>query len=147
MPNSRSMYMEKCFLDLVVNDDVTIDGVDGFNPGANVTFTPPFGAHTWQLRFITNADAHLQIAVQTIDEDGDLVHIDDSPFLLDTAGTFDANGELEVTLDSTNPSVKVTLSEEGVGAGTEATATVKCKAYRTLEDVSAGSYTQITPRA
>ena len=140
MANSRSMYMEKCFIDLAGTDPLEIDGVN-YTPVDNVTFTPPFGAHTWQFRLITNNQAAMSIAIQTKDEDGDLIHIDNSPFQgSDGTDDFDANGELEVTLDSTNPSVKVTIS----GAGN---ATVKCKAYRTLEDVSTGGYTIITPLA
>jgi len=121
MANSRSAYMAK-------------KAIATAGP-TNVTFTPPHGVHTWQFRFITNDDTQLELDVQTKDEDGDLIHIDDSPFVRGTSGDiFDTNGDLEITLDSTNPSVKVTCRGDG------ATATIKCKAYRTIDDVSGGAY-------
>lgn len=134
MANSRSMYMEKCDLDH--------DGT----PPTNVTFSPLFGVNTWQLRIISNNDAAMSLAVETIDEDAssNAIHIDGSPFTNVGQGghadsDFTTGGHLEITLDSTNPSVKVTIS------GGNAEATVKCKAYRTLEDVATGGYTDITP--
>tara|TARA_R100001594_G_scaffold136822_1_gene179429 strand:- start:209 stop:634 length:426 start_codon:yes stop_codon:yes gene_type:complete len=141
------MYMEKCFIDLA-GGNVTIDGVD-YTPTDNVTFTPPFGAHTWQLRIMSNNDVGMSIEVETIDEDTDNIHIDGSPFVNTGGGgtatsDFGAGGDLEITLDSTNPSVKVTIKDS---SGTGATATVKCKAYRTLEDIATGGYTIITPLA
>ena len=132
MANSRSMYMAKKV---------------GLDTGDTVTFTPSFGCNTWQLRFISrnvNDDAYVvvdgdtKIAVSTIDEEGHEVFIDDSPF---AAADFPlvtglANGNAcEVTLDSTNPSVKVTVTEGGAQFFT-----VLCKAYRHLEDIPTGSY-------
>tara|TARA_R110002167_G_scaffold58769_5_gene166510 strand:+ start:17060 stop:17437 length:378 start_codon:yes stop_codon:yes gene_type:complete len=116
MANSRQAFMEK--------KAIATAGT------TNVTFTPTFGCNTFQLRFITNNDAQLALSVQTEDEDEDLCHIDGSPFTLAEANTFDSNGELEVTVDTSNPSIKVTIA--GVGAE----ATVKCKAYRSLDDVT-----------
>jgi len=120
MPNSRGAYLAK--------KDLATGGTE------NVTFTPVFGCNTFQFRFITNDDAQLQLAVQTQDEDADLIHVDGSPFV-QADGDFDSNGELEIQVDSANPAMKVTIS----GAG--ATATVKCKAYRSLDDATnPGSY-------
>ena len=115
MANSRQAFMEKAVLS---------------GASANVVFTPTFGCNTFQLRFITNNDANLSLAVQTADEDEDLCHIDGSPFTLATANTFDSDGNLEVTVDTSNPAIEVTI------AGAGATATVKCKAYRSLDDVT-----------
>lgn len=117
MPNSRGAYMAK--------KDISTAGT------TNVTFTPPFSCNTWQLRFVTNDDSAISLSVQTKDEDGDLVHVDSSPF---EASDLDANGELEITVDSSNPAIKVTC------AGGTATATVKCKAYRSLDDATSGGY-------
>ena len=116
MPNSKQAFMEK--------KAITAAGT------TNVTFTPAFGCNTFQLRFITNNDDNLALSVETKDEDDDFCHIDGSPFTQATAGTFDSNGNLEITLDTSNPSVRVTIT----GAGAEAT--VKCKAYRSLDDVT-----------
>lgn len=128
MANSRSMYMEK--------KAITTAGT------TNVTFTPLFGANTWQLRIMSNDDADMSLLIQTVDEDGDVISVDGSPFTNVGQGgaatsDFGAGGDLEITLDSTNPSVKVTIS------GTGAEATVKCKAYRTLEDIATSGYTAI----
>jgi hypothetical protein len=123
MPNSRMAYMEKA--------DITAAGT------TNVTFTPPFNCNTWQLRLDTNDDAQLSLAIQTIDEDGEAIHVDGSPFV-QADGDFDSNGKLEITVDTSNPSIKVTVS------GTGATATPKCKAYRSLDDTTGGGYTDIT---
>ena len=132
MANSRSMYMAKKV---------------GMVTGNTVTFTPPFGCNTWQLRFISRnaddnayvaVDAGTSIAVSTIDEEGHEVFIDKSPFV---AADFPlvtglANGNAcEVTLDSTNPKVKVTVTETGAQ-----NFTVLCKAYRHLEDIATGGY-------
>jgi len=122
------MYMEK--------QAITTAGT------TNVTFTPPFGAHTWQLRVMSNDDADMSLLIQTVDEDADAISIDGSPFTNVGLGghpdsDFGAGGDLEITLDSTNPSVKVTISGDG------AEATIKCKAYRTTEDVATSGYTAI----
>ncbi len=115
MANSRQAFMEK--------KAITTAGT------TNVTFTPTFGCNTFQLRFITNNDAQLELAVETEDEDEEFCHIDGSPFTVSDS-VFDSNGNLEITVDTSNPSVKVTIS----GAGAEAT--VKCKAYRSLDDIT-----------
>ena len=115
MPNSRSSYMAK---KAAVDD------------GGSVTFTPPFGCNIWQLRFMTPNTAGAFISVSTIDEDGDAIEIDGSPFDVD-AGDFDTLGDLEITIDSSNPSVIV----EPDGFEPE---WVKCKAYRSLDDVTSG---------
>lgn len=132
MANSRSMYMAKKVGMVTTN---------------TVTFTPSFACNTWQLRFISRnvgddgyvvVDAGTKIAVSTIDEEGHEVFIDNSPFEADDFPlvTGAANGNAcEVTLDSTNPSVKVTVTETGTQVFT-----VLCKAYRHLEDIPAGSY-------
>ena len=118
MPNSRGAYMAKA---TVASGGTT-----------NVTFTPPFSCNTWQLRFLVTASAsNISLAVQTKDEDGDLVHVDDSPFIQAELGTGDV---LELTVDSSNPAIKVTCS----GSGSEAT--IKCKAYRSLDDATSGGY-------
>ena len=90
---------------------------------------PAFGCNTFQLRFITNNHANLVLSVETDDEDEDLCHIDGSPFTV-AGSDFDAAGNLEVTVDTSNPAIEVTIS------GASATATVKCKAYRSLDDVT-----------
>jgi len=128
MANSRSMYMEK--------KAITTAGT------TNVTFTPLFGANTWQLRIMSNDNANMTIQIETIDEDSEAISIDGSLFVNTGGGgtatsDFGNDGDLEITLDSTNPSVKVTIA----GAGAEAT--VKCKAYRTLEDIATSGYTAI----
>jgi len=129
------MYMEK--------SDLATGG------NTSVEFIPKFGVHTWQLRIISNDTAAMNLVIQTIDEDDDAVHItkpdgNTVPFVNTGQGghsdsDFGTDGELEITLDSTNPILKVTIS------GASATATVKCKAYRTLEDIATGGYTDITP--
>jgi len=120
MANSRMMYMEK-------KENLADDGV--------VTFTPPFGCNTWQIRLFTNNHATTSIDVQTKDEDGDLIHIDGSPFT-GSGGTddFDDDGNLEITVDTSNPSIVVTA--DVVTAAID----VKCKAYRTLDDVASSGY-------
>jgi len=123
MANSRSMYMEK---------------IDNLADDETVTFTPPFGAHTWQIRLFTDGHATTSVNIQTKDEDGEFIHVDGSPFQ-GSGGTddFDASGELELTIDSTNPSIRVD------GDVLNAVMKVKCKAYRTLEDVATSGYTAI----
>jgi len=102
--------------------------------GDATTFTPPFGCNTWQLRFITDNSAGGSITVHTVDEDGHEVEIDGSPFKKND-GDFDASGNLEVTLDSSNPSIKIEPD------GYSANPWIKVKAYRTLDDtMNAGAY-------
>ena len=125
MANSRSMYMKK---------------IDDLANTKTVTFTPPFGAHTWQIRLFTDNDNSTVVIIQTKDEDGEYIHIDGSPFKkvnADGKSDFDADGNLEVTIDSTNPSIRVD------GDTLNAVMKVKCKAYRTLEDIATGGYTDI----
>ena len=114
MANSRTAYMAK---KAAVDD------------GGSVTFTPPFGCNTWQLRFMTPNTAGAFISVSMVDEDGDKIEVDGSPFDVDK-GDFDALGDLEITVDSSNPSVIV----EPDGFEPD----VKCKAYRSLDDVTSG---------
>jgi len=101
------------------------------------TFSPPFNCNTWQVRLDTNDNASLQVAVQTVDEDSVATHVDGSPFV-QANNDLDENGRLEITVDSSNPSIKATI------AGAGATATVRCKAYRSLDDTTGGSYTDIS---
>mgnify|MGYP005813161147 FL=1 len=112
-------------------------GVSDFQ---SAIFTPPFGAHTWQLRMRSNNDADMSISIETVDEDSHAIHVDGSPFTNVGLGghadsDFNTGGVLEVTIDSTNPSIKVTCA----GSGAHLTE-LKVKAYRTLEDVSTGAY-------
>jgi len=133
MANSRSMYMAMKV---------------GLNSTESATFTPPFGCNTWQLRFFLHAaadnftaaacDGDVKVAVSTIDEDGVEVFIDGSPFTEDeflTAAGAKTGSAAEITLDSTNPKVKVLFTEAGGQF-----LTVKCKAYRHLEDIATGAY-------
>jgi len=124
MANSRSMYMEQ---------------IENLAGDESVTFTPPFACNTWQIRLFTNGHATTSINVQTKDEEDEFIHVDGSPFTgSDGTDDFDADGNLEITIDSTNPSIRV--DADVVSAGT---IKVRCKAYRNLDDIPTGGYTAI----
>jgi len=113
MPNSRSSYMAQA----------------APTAGNSNTFTPPFGCNTWQLRVFTDDSADTSVTIQTVDELGFVIEIDGSPFTK-ADNDLDSNGEFEVIVDSSNPSMKVTMAgSDGV---------VLCKAYRSLDDVTSG---------
>lgn len=113
MPNSRTAYM----------------GRGNPTAGNSSTFTPPFGCNTWQLRIFTDNSADASVTVQTVDELGLLIEVDGSPFTK-AGNDFDSDGHFEITVDSSNPAMKVTM------AGSDGM--VLCKAYRSLDDVTSG---------
>jgi len=72
---------------------------------------------------------------ETLDGDGDAIEIDGSPFA-------QASGDVEITLDSSNESLRVTMTSTSAGA--TPAATVKVKAWRVFEATGRGYATAET---
>ena len=125
MANSRIIFSQKAAFSVSANDLVH-------------RFTPDRGADTWQIRIFWTGGSGSSMKIETLDEDGgeanDKIEIDDSPFA-------QSDGNLEVTLDSSNKAVIATAS------GGSGTATVKCKAWRVINASSVGYTTALSALA
>lgn len=115
-----------------------------FKPQSGATDGTSIGMEPveWQLRLINNSGTiPIEFAVVTIDEEGNSVEVDASPFeLTDTA---DATGpsSIEVTINTRNPQIKVTGSRQTGTGSIDCNALMKCFGPSPDTWLMTGSYT------